>query len=160
MLEELGSDAYVFFPVDAPKITAEAIEATEEDASLLAEERSLFTARVDPRTAARVGGTLRLAVDPARFHFFDPATGASLIPQGAELPEAAASAEPGADGAIWSAVAALPEGQRFAVALRYAADLPYREIGEALDCSEAAARRRVADGLATLRRTVDEQEVR
>ena len=32
---------------------------------------SLLNARVDPRTAAQVGGPLRLAVDPARFHFFD-----------------------------------------------------------------------------------------
>jgi multiple sugar transport system ATP-binding protein len=41
----------------------------------LAETRALFTARVDARTAARVGSTLELAVDPARFHYFDPATG-------------------------------------------------------------------------------------
>ena len=74
----------------------------------------------------------------------------------AELAEPVAPEEGG--GEIWTAVAALPEGQRFAIALRYAADLPYREIGEALDCSEAAARRRVADGLAALRKTVDEQE--
>lgn len=67
-------------------------------------------------------------------------------------------AEKGDGGEIWTAVAALPEGQRFAIALRYAADLPYREIGQALECSEAAARRRVADGLAALRETVDEQE--
>jgi hypothetical protein len=31
-----------------------------------------------PPTAARVGGTLELAVDPARFHFFDPETGERL----------------------------------------------------------------------------------
>ena len=36
-------------------------------------------------------------------------------------------------------------------ALRFAADLPYRDIGAALGSSEAAARRRVHDGLATLR---------
>jgi RNA polymerase sigma factor (sigma-70 family) len=75
----------------------------------------------------------------------------------AEPMEQVAADEPGG-GEIWAAVAALPEGQRFAVALRYAADLPYREIGEALGCSEAAARRRVADGLAALRRTVNEEE--
>jgi multiple sugar transport system ATP-binding protein len=87
VLEELGADAFVFFGVDAPRISVEAVEAaTEEDASLLAEERALFSARVDPRTAARVGARLRLAVDPARFHFFDPATGASLV-EAAELPE-------------------------------------------------------------------------
>ena len=36
------------------------------------------------------------------------------------------------DGEVWTAVAGLPEGQRAAVALRYAADLAYREIGAAL----------------------------
>jgi RNA polymerase sigma factor (sigma-70 family) len=75
-----------------------------------------------------------------------------------ELPDVGVS-DQSADTEIWTAVAALPEGQRYAIALRYAADLPYREIGEALECTEAAARRRVADGLAALRRTIDEQEV-
>ena len=80
VLEELGSDAHVFFHVDAPRITAEAIEAEgEDDATLVAEENALLNARVDPRTAGRVGDSLRLAVDPARFHFFDPETGASLL---------------------------------------------------------------------------------
>ena len=73
VVEELGSDAHVFFHVDAPPMTAEILEAAGDD--LLPADRALFTARVDARTAARVGGELELAVDPARFHFFDPATG-------------------------------------------------------------------------------------
>jgi multiple sugar transport system ATP-binding protein len=77
VLEELGSDAHVFFHVDAPPKTAEVLESASE-AGLLAADRALFTARVDARTAARVGGTLELAVDPARFHFFDPETGERL----------------------------------------------------------------------------------
>jgi multiple sugar transport system ATP-binding protein len=85
VLEELGSDAHVFFHVDAPRITHEAIEAEgEEDAQLVVEEHALLNARVDPRTKARVGSSLRLAVDPARFHFFEPATGASLLEQAPE----------------------------------------------------------------------------
>lgn len=52
---------------------------------------------------------------------------------------------------LWTVVAALPEGQRSAVALRYAGGLRYREIGAALGCSEEAARRRVSDGLRSLR---------
>jgi RNA polymerase sigma factor (sigma-70 family) len=80
----------------------------------------------------------------------------------AELPEVAATDHlPGTgDAEIWSAVAELSPGQRAAVALRYAADLPYREIAAALDCSEEAARRRVADGLAQLRTIVNEEEAR
>jgi len=80
VLEELGSDAHVFFRVDAPRITSEVLEAEgEPDEGLVAEPATLLNARVDPRTAASIGGALRLAVDPARFHFFDPNTGASLV---------------------------------------------------------------------------------
>jgi multiple sugar transport system ATP-binding protein len=80
VLEELGSDAHAFFFVDAQRITQEILEAAGvEDATLVVEPRALLTARVDPRTRTRVGERLRLAVDPARFHFFDPDTGRSLL---------------------------------------------------------------------------------
>jgi multiple sugar transport system ATP-binding protein len=78
VLEELGADSHAFFRVDAPRITAELLEAREE-ATLLAEPTALFSARMDPRTTAEVGRTLELAVDPSRFHFFDPASGATLL---------------------------------------------------------------------------------
>ncbi len=80
----------------------------------------------------------------------------------AEVPEQADSAATpnGAldEGALWAVVAELPEGQRAAVALRYAGGLRYREVGEALGCSEDAARRRVHDGLRALRRRSSEIE--
>ena len=80
VLEELGSDVHVYFHVDAPRIAAEAlVEASEDDATLLVEEKALFNARVDPRTKAEIGSRLRLAVDPHRFHFFDPKSGKSLL---------------------------------------------------------------------------------
>jgi multiple sugar transport system ATP-binding protein len=80
--EELGSDAHLLFPVEAPPVTAELLEAAEADqAGLLATESALFTARVDARTSARPAATVRLAVDPGRFHFFDPESGASLQAQ-------------------------------------------------------------------------------
>ena len=82
VLEELGSDAHVFFLIDAPPMTAEVLESASESA-LLAVDRALFTARVDARTEATVGGTLELAVDAARFHFFDPQTGERLETAGA-----------------------------------------------------------------------------
>jgi multiple sugar transport system ATP-binding protein len=80
VLEELGSDAHVFFLLDARRVSAEILEAADvEEATLVAEPRALVNARVDPRTVARVGERLRLAVDPARFHFFDADSGASLL---------------------------------------------------------------------------------
>ncbi|MGH2986926.1 MAG: RNA polymerase sigma factor [Solirubrobacterales bacterium] len=74
-----------------------------------------------------------------------------------ELPELAVT-DRRPDREIWEAVAGLADGQRAAIALRYAADLPYREIAAALDCSEDAARRRVADGLRALRKNIDREE--
>jgi DNA-directed RNA polymerase specialized sigma24 family protein len=52
---------------------------------------------------------------------------------------------------IWAAVAGLPPGQRAAVVLRFAVDLRYREVGEALGTSEEAARQSVHEALKKLR---------
>jgi multiple sugar transport system ATP-binding protein len=84
VVEELGSDTHLFFHVDAPPMTAEVLESGEEE-RLLAAERALFTARVDIRSPAAVGADIELAVDPARFHFFDPASGARLVPSAAPV---------------------------------------------------------------------------
>jgi multiple sugar transport system ATP-binding protein len=78
--EDLGADAHVFFRVDARRVATEVTEGEAAGAPDLVTDRgALLNARVDPRTSGRVGGSLRLAVDPARFHFFDPASGASLL---------------------------------------------------------------------------------
>jgi multiple sugar transport system ATP-binding protein len=83
--EELGSEVNVLFTIDAPPIETEetiaaADTAAEETAiPLMADGRkSIFCARVDARTQARPGGKVRLSVDPARFHFFDPETGLAI----------------------------------------------------------------------------------
>lgn len=77
-----------------------------------------------------------------------------------DLPERAA-ATPDADSvveaaqertALREAISDLPDKQRRAVTYRYLADLPYEDVARLLDCSPAAARRNVADGLAALRR--------
>jgi multiple sugar transport system ATP-binding protein len=79
VVEELGSDAHVFFPVDAPRIGLEAGQDGEAEGTLLAHDKALFGARIDPRVDAVVGRSLTLAVDPTRFHFFDVDTGFSLL---------------------------------------------------------------------------------
>lgn len=60
--------------------------------------------------------------------------------------------EPGLDHELHGALAALPPKQRGAVVYRYLADLPYAEVAALLDCSQPAARRSAADGIASLRR--------
>jgi RNA polymerase sigma factor (sigma-70 family) len=71
----------------------------------------------------------------------------------ADVPEAGATDRTGVDGQpeLWGAVRTLPEKQRTAVLCRFAGDLPYTEIGAAMDTSEEAARRNVYEGLEKLR---------
>jgi len=85
VLEELGSDTHVIFPIDAQRVEAEDLRAAadhEEDA-LLADDQSLFNARVSSRTAAEPGSPLRLAIETSSLYFFDPDTGVSLTPAAA-----------------------------------------------------------------------------
>jgi multiple sugar transport system ATP-binding protein len=91
VVEELGSEAHLFFPVNAPPATAEILEKSDE-ATLLPESKTLFAARVAPATRARVGVPLELTVNPARLHFFDLGTGARL-PMVAEAEEPAPAEE-------------------------------------------------------------------
>ena len=85
--EELGSEVNVLFSVDAPPVAVEetmaAVDEPAEEAVFLlkseaGEQRAIFCARVDARTKARPGGTIRLSMDPQRFHFFDPETGLAI----------------------------------------------------------------------------------
>jgi multiple sugar transport system ATP-binding protein len=81
VLEDIGSDSHVIFSVDVPRVDIAEVRAAREDEeeSLLADSGSLFNARVDPRTQARRGSRLTLAVEPAQFYFFDPETHESLL---------------------------------------------------------------------------------
>jgi multiple sugar transport system ATP-binding protein len=87
VVEDLGAELHVIFPVDAPRVSAEAVRAAAEssgddDVRLFADEqRAVFTAVVDARQQLRAGSTVHLAVDNARLHFFDPATGLAVGPQ-------------------------------------------------------------------------------
>lgn len=81
VLEELGSDAHVIFTLNAPRIEAEELRAAadEEEAGRIAENRTIWNARVSAKTHAGRGGQIRLAVDPSAFYFFDPATSGNLL---------------------------------------------------------------------------------
>jgi multiple sugar transport system ATP-binding protein len=93
--EELGDQVNVIFRLDAAPARSEALRdaSTIEEGGadvlvpLVADEgRSVCTACVDPRTSARAGGTVRLSVDPARFHFFDTETGLAIGAAGHPAP--------------------------------------------------------------------------
>ena len=53
---------------------------------------------------------------------------------------------------VWDAVRALPDRQRHAVLLRYAGDLPYREVALAMGVTEVAARQHASTGVRALRK--------
>jgi multiple sugar transport system ATP-binding protein len=84
--EELGSEVNVIFTIDAPPVlTEDTIKAASDEGgadnmSLIADEKPLarFCARVDARTECKPGHEITLSIDSARFHFFDPTTGASI----------------------------------------------------------------------------------
>ena len=82
VVEELGSATHVLFTIEAPPVDVDSVRAASDDgerATLLAtDRRTLFTAEVAEGTQVRPGDRLPLALDPARLHFFDPATGVSL----------------------------------------------------------------------------------
>lgn len=69
-----------------------------------------------------------------------------------ELPDRAAPPMSVPDPGLWEAVQRLPPKQRAAIVLRFVSDLPFRQVGRILDCSEAAARQNVHEGLARLRK--------
>jgi RNA polymerase sigma factor (sigma-70 family) len=76
-----------------------------------------------------------------------------------ELGELVAPSVPSTDAPpaeLWAAVRGLPEKQRACVVLRIVLDQSHAQVAELLDCSEAAARRSYADGLAALRGQVDD----
>ncbi len=73
------------------------------------------------------------------------------VPVAAGLDSATTAADDSADAELWGAVRELPPKQRAAVVLRFVNDLPHRDIATVLDCSEAAARRSLHEGLAKLR---------
>jgi multiple sugar transport system ATP-binding protein len=81
LMESLGSEIILHFPMAAEPYEIMDAEFEGEDAVAAATDDTgnyIYVARVNPRSPARIGQTVELVVDTARFHFFDPKTGAAL----------------------------------------------------------------------------------
>jgi multiple sugar transport system ATP-binding protein len=89
VIEDLGSEIHVIFPIEAPPvITEETLAAAAEEGAeptedttalpLGARDRNAFVARVGSRSGARVREPMRLAIDASRLHVFDRATGLAI----------------------------------------------------------------------------------
>src|SRR5262249_15908592 len=84
LAEAMGAELIAHFPVAAKPLvgaTAHAVthgvDGGPEDSSALtllaadSEGEAMITARLSPRSSARTGGRLRVALDAERLHFFD-----------------------------------------------------------------------------------------
>jgi multiple sugar transport system ATP-binding protein len=82
--EDLGSEIFIHFGVEAPPVRGEDVQAAVgEDALEATSEQvrrqgSLFTARVSRESRAREGDPLELAVQSSRLHFFETETGNAI----------------------------------------------------------------------------------
>jgi multiple sugar transport system ATP-binding protein len=75
LVEAMGADVLVHFNVDAPAVL------TEDEPEVSPVVGTPMVARVSPRTKAREGEPLQLAVDTEGLHLFDPDSGLALNPQ-------------------------------------------------------------------------------
>jgi multiple sugar transport system ATP-binding protein len=78
LVEQMGSEAYVHFSLDAPPVLTDDTRELASDVGLddQLEQRggqatSALVARVSPRTRAAKGDSIDLVVDTSRLHFFD-----------------------------------------------------------------------------------------
>jgi multiple sugar transport system ATP-binding protein len=84
--EELGSEVNLIFHMAAPPVHHDIMIARFDKAAkdeveaeeLAGEGHGLWTARVNPKTSAKVGRTVDLAVDTSGFHFFDKDSGLAI----------------------------------------------------------------------------------
>jgi multiple sugar transport system ATP-binding protein len=82
--EDLGSEIFVHFGVDAPPVRGEDVEAALGEEALEAtsdqvrRKGSLFTARVSRESHAREGDVLEFAVNASRLHFFETESGTAI----------------------------------------------------------------------------------
>lgn len=81
LIEALGVQIMVHFPLDAPRVVTEDTKLLEKDAhteDVPHTDTTKFVAAFAPRSRVRAGDEIRVAVDTERMHFFDPRTGEAI----------------------------------------------------------------------------------
>jgi multiple sugar transport system ATP-binding protein len=83
VVENLGPEIHAIFPVDAPRVDADAARAAQDvegagDDQLLADERSLFTASLAARVPLAAGQEVELGLETSGLQFFDVGSGLAL----------------------------------------------------------------------------------
>ncbi|GHH35072.1 ABC transporter ATP-binding protein [Lentzea cavernae] len=83
LVEAMGSDVLVHFPVDVPPVVTDdtrelAKDAGTDDLPGVKGKGTVLVGRFSPRTRIYEGQPVAAWVDTSRLHFFDPATGSSI----------------------------------------------------------------------------------
>ncbi len=81
LIESLGSEIIVHFPLAADSFSIMDAEFEGEDAVEAAKDaqgRTIYVGKFSPRSRARMGQPIRIGIDTGRFHFFDPSTGLAI----------------------------------------------------------------------------------
>jgi multiple sugar transport system ATP-binding protein len=84
VVERLGAESHVIFPVEAPRLTGEAAAAADEATAesdttvLTTDQRARFVVRVERRHGLAQGEVVEFAIRPDALHLFDAQTGAAL----------------------------------------------------------------------------------
>ena len=83
--EDMGSEIFLHFAVDAPPVATTAVRDAFEDAAALEATKAVaerqgtpFVARINRESRATEGQPVRLAVDSQRLHFFDLESGLAI----------------------------------------------------------------------------------
>jgi multiple sugar transport system ATP-binding protein len=89
--ENMGSEVFVHFTVNAPAVLTEDTKELAVDAGAdrleqlqigASQNSTAFVARMSPKTKVKLAEDIRIFVDTAALHFFDRETGASIYDQG------------------------------------------------------------------------------
>jgi len=83
LVEAMGSDVLVHFPVDVPPVVTDDTRELAKDAGIddlpkTTGKGTVLVGRFSPRTRIYEGQPVAAWVDTSRLHFFDPATGSSI----------------------------------------------------------------------------------
>ncbi|MCP2241637.1 ABC transporter ATP-binding protein [Lentzea aerocolonigenes] len=82
LVEAMGSDVLVHFPVDVPPVVTDDTRELAQDAGTddlpKTSKGTVLVGRFSPRTRIYEGQPVAAWVDTSRLHFFDPATGSSI----------------------------------------------------------------------------------
>jgi multiple sugar transport system ATP-binding protein len=82
LIERLGAEILLEFPVDVPRVVTDGAQATTNDGDdhqlLVDDSRARFVTQLRGDVQVTVGRPLEVYLNTARLHLFDPATGAAL----------------------------------------------------------------------------------